>query len=141
MDPRALQAPPPANPQVGRDPRGPAPRPQEPRTGGVAGTAALVNGHRGQTGGGIIAAPALVFGVAALLAAAMPNLVFEAIVFLGSTPIGGPLTGWLGEVYDPRLTLVLAGISGLSAAWPARMIFTRMSERAGARSRPLGATV
>ncbi|HVW45875.1 MAG TPA: MFS transporter [Solirubrobacterales bacterium] len=142
-------------------------------------TAALVNGHRGRTGGGVIAAAALAFGVAALLAAAMPDLVLEAIVlaalggaavvfvaavnstiqlavsaemrgrvmalfsivFLGSTPIGGPLTGWLAEAYDPRLTLVLAGISGLSAAWAARAIFTRMSERAGAEARPLEATV
>jgi MFS family permease len=64
-----------------------------------------------------------------------------SIVFLGSTPIGGPLTGWLAEAYDPRLPLVLAGISGLSAAWAARVIFTRMSERAGAQSRPLGASV
>ena len=134
-------------------------------------TAALINGHRGQTGGGIIAAASLAFGVAALFAAVMPGLVLEAIVlaalggaavifvssinstiqlavsaemrgrvmalfsivFLGSTPIGGPLTGWLAEAYDPRWTLVLAGISGLSAAWAARAIFTRMSERAGAR--------
>ena len=64
-----------------------------------------------------------------------------SIVFLGSTPIGGPLTGWLAETYDPRLTLVLAGVSGLSAAWAARTIFTRMSERAGAQALPLEASV
>jgi MFS family permease len=63
-----------------------------------------------------------------------------SIVFLGSTPIGGPLTGWLAEAYDPRLTLVLAGISGLSAAWAARLAFARLSERAGAQSRPLEAS-
>jgi MFS family permease len=141
--------------------------------------AALINGHRGQTGGGIIAVASLGFGVAALLAAAMPDLVLEAfmlaalgaaavifvssinstiqlavsaemrgrvmalfsIVFLGSTPIGGPLTGWLAEAYDPRWTLVLAGISGLSAAWAARVIFTRMSERTGPPTRPLEASV
>jgi MFS family permease len=142
-------------------------------------TAALINGHRGQTGGKVIAAASLAFGVAALLAAAMPALILEAItlaalgaaavifvssinstiqlavsaemrgrvmalfsiVFLGSTPIGGPLTGWLAEAYDPRWTLVLAGVSGLSAAWAARAIFTRMSERAGAAARPLEASV
>jgi MFS family permease len=142
-------------------------------------TAALINGHRGQTGGRIIAGASLVFGVAALFAAVMPDLILEAIVlaalggaavifvssinstiqlavsaemrgrvmalfsivFLGSTPIGGPLTGWLAEAYDPRWTLVLAGISGLSAAWAARMIFTRMSERAGSGARPLEASV
>ncbi|MFT3863591.1 MAG: MFS transporter [Solirubrobacterales bacterium] len=141
--------------------------------------AALVNGNRGKTGAKVIAAASLAFGVAALLAAVMPDLAFEAIVlaalgaasvifvasinstiqlavsaemrgrvmalfsivFLGSTPIGGPLTGWLAEAYDPRLTLVLAGVSGLGAAWAARVIFTRMSERAGQEPHPLGAHV
>ena len=32
-----------------------------------------------------------------------------SIVFLGSTPIGGPITGWLSEAIDPRAGLVLAG--------------------------------
>jgi MFS family permease len=64
-----------------------------------------------------------------------------SIVFLGSTPIGGPLTGWLAETYDPRWTLVLAGVSGLVAAWAARTIFTRMSERASSGARPLEASV
>jgi MFS family permease len=141
--------------------------------------AAVVNGNQGKTGAKVIAAASLAFGIAALLASAMPGLVLEAvtlaalgaaavifvssvnstiqlavsaemrgrvmalfsIVFLGSTPIGGPLTGWLAEAYDPRWTLVLAGVSGLSAAWAARVIFTRMSERAGTKSRPLEATV
>jgi MFS family permease len=141
--------------------------------------AAVINGNRGKTGAHVIAVASLAFGVAALLAAAMPDLIFEAItlaalgaaavifvssvnstiqlavsaemrgrvmalfsiVFLGSTPIGGPLTGWLAEAYDPRVTLVLAGISGLSAAWAARAIFTRLTERAGAQSHPLGASV
>lgn len=141
--------------------------------------AALVNGNRGKTGGRVIAAASLGFGIAALLAAAMPDLILEAamlaalgaaavifvssinstiqlavsaemrgrvmalfsIVFLGSTPIGGPLTGWLAEAYDPRVPLVLAGVSGLSAASAARAIFTRVSERAGPESHPLGAHV
>ena len=32
-----------------------------------------------------------------------------SIVFLGSTPIGGPIAGWLSEAIDPRAALVLAG--------------------------------
>ena len=130
--------------------------------------AALVNGNRGETGGKVIAAAALAFGIAALAAAAMPDLIAEAvvlavlggaavifvssvnstiqlavsaemrgrvmalfsIVFLGSSPIGGPLAGWLAEAYDPRVALVLAGISGLSAAWAARVISTRTARRA-----------
>jgi hypothetical protein len=45
------------------------------------------------------------------------------VVFLGSTPIGGPLTGWLAQTYDPRVALLLAGASGLFAAWAARFSF------------------
>lgn len=53
-----------------------------------------------------------------------------SVVFLGSTPIGGPLAGWLSEAYDPRVALLLAGISGLSAAWAAHVSFARISRRA-----------
>jgi MFS family permease len=49
-----------------------------------------------------------------------------SIVFLGSTPIGGPLTGWLSEQYDPRVALVLAGLSGLAAAWAAHTVLGRV---------------
>jgi MFS family permease len=52
-----------------------------------------------------------------------------SVVFLGSTPIGAPLVGWLSQAYDPRVALLLAGISGLSAAWAARICFTRLSAR------------
>jgi MFS family permease len=49
-----------------------------------------------------------------------------SVVFLGSTPIGAPLTGWLAESYDPRIALVLAGLSGLSAAWAAHLSFSHI---------------
>jgi MFS family permease len=63
-----------------------------------------------------------------------------SVVFLGSTPIGGPLAGWLSQAYDPRVALLLAAIAGLSAAWAARVCFSRM--RAGPRGpRPLRAGV
>ncbi len=42
-----------------------------------------------------------------------------SVVFLGSTPIGGPLAGWLAETYDPRAALGLAAVAGLAAAWAA----------------------
>ena len=57
-----------------------------------------------------------------------------SVVFLGSTPIGGPLAGWLSQAYDPRFALLLAAISGLSAAWAARVCFARMQTRAAERS-------
>jgi len=53
-----------------------------------------------------------------------------SVVFLGSTPIGGPLAGWLSQAYDPRVALLLAAISGLSAAWAARVCFGRLRARA-----------
>ena len=52
-----------------------------------------------------------------------------SVVFLGSTPIGAPLTGWLAESYDPRVALTLAGLSGLLAAWAARICFARIDDR------------
>jgi MFS family permease len=52
-----------------------------------------------------------------------------SVVFLGSTPIGGPLTGWLAESYDPRVALLLAGVTGLSAAWAAHVSFARIRTR------------
>jgi MFS family permease len=47
------------------------------------------------------------------------------IVFLGSTPIGGPLTGWLAETLGPRSGLVLAGLAALAAAMLAAVAFER----------------
>ncbi|HET8955591.1 MAG TPA: MFS transporter [Solirubrobacterales bacterium] len=52
-----------------------------------------------------------------------------SVVFLGSTPIGAPLTGWLAQTYDPRVALVLAGIAGLSAAWAAHISFSHIKGR------------
>jgi MFS family permease len=49
-----------------------------------------------------------------------------SVVFLGSTPIGGPLAGWLSQAYDPRVALLLAAVSGICAAWAARVCFARM---------------
>jgi MFS family permease len=62
-----------------------------------------------------------------------------SVVFLGSTPIGGPLTGWLSEAIDPRAGLVVAGAAGLVAALGARSAFARLgpseSPRAGEGAR------
>jgi MFS family permease len=50
-----------------------------------------------------------------------------AIVFLGSTPIGGPLSGWLAESVSPRAAMAMAGIAGLAVALAA-LIALRRSE-------------
>ncbi|HET9676315.1 MAG TPA: MFS transporter [Solirubrobacterales bacterium] len=52
-----------------------------------------------------------------------------SVVFLGSTPIGGPLAGWLAQSYDPRIALLLAAISGLTAAWAAHVSFKHFQIR------------
>ena len=107
--------------------------------------------------GALLAAamPALAFEVPALIALGAASVTFAAavnsslqlavsdemrgrvmalysVVFLGSTPIGGPLSGWLAETYDPRVALVLAAVAGLSAAWAARACFARLRRRRAA---------
>jgi MFS family permease len=51
------------------------------------------------------------------------------VVFLGSTPIGGPLVGWLSQTYDPRFALLLAASAGLVAAWAGHVALVRGSSR------------
>ncbi|MCU1452731.1 MAG: arabinose efflux permease family protein [Acidimicrobiales bacterium] len=43
-------------------------------------------------------------------------LAIQSMVFLGSTPIGGPIVGWLSDVAGPRAGLVLGAVSCLVAA-------------------------
>ncbi len=38
-----------------------------------------------------------------------------AVAFLGSTPIGGPIVGWIGEYAGPRWGLVVGGLAALTA--------------------------
>jgi MFS family permease len=51
-----------------------------------------------------------------------------SIVFLGSTPIGGPLSGWLSQAVDPRAALVMAGVGGIAGALIARVAFDRVAQ-------------
>jgi MFS family permease len=53
------------------------------------------------------------------------------VVFLGSTPIGGPLAGWLSEVWDPRAALLMAAFAGLLAAASAFWLLSGRSSRFG----------
>jgi len=48
-----------------------------------------------------------------------------SVVFLGSTPIGAPIVGWLAEVAGPRSGLVLAGLAALGAALGGWIAFSR----------------
>ncbi len=97
-------------------------------------------------------APGLIVEVAALIALGAAAVTFAAtinsslqlavaphmrgrvmalysVVFLGSTPIGGPLAGWLSEVYSPRVALLLAASAGLAAAWAGHVTLPRRPPR------------
>jgi MFS family permease len=47
------------------------------------------------------------------------------VVFLGTTPVGGPLAGWISETWDPRAALLMAAAAGLVAAAAAFWILGR----------------
>jgi MFS family permease len=48
-----------------------------------------------------------------------------SVVFLGSTPVGGPMVGWLSEAAGPRAGLVLGGLAAIAAGIVARRAFAR----------------
>jgi MFS family permease len=48
-----------------------------------------------------------------------------SIVFLGSTPIGAPLVGWLAEAAGPRAGLLAGALAALGAGVVARYAFSR----------------
>jgi MFS family permease len=54
-----------------------------------------------------------------------------SVVFLGSTPIGGPIAGWLSEAAGPRAGLVLGGLAAVTAGLVARRAFARGAVAAG----------
>lgn len=43
-------------------------------------------------------------------------LAIQAMVFLGSTPIGGPMVGWVADTAGPRAAIALGGVACLVAA-------------------------
>ena len=49
-----------------------------------------------------------------------------SVVFLGSTPIGGPLAGWLASVAGPRWGLAAGGVAALAAGLGARWAFAHV---------------
>jgi MFS family permease len=53
-----------------------------------------------------------------------------SVVFIGSTPIGGPITGWLSSAAGPRAGLVMGGVAALVGGLVARRAFARGAEPA-----------
>ena len=58
------------------------------------------------------------------------------VVFLGSTPIGGPIVGWVAERWGPRAGLALGGVACLIGALVASVMLAR-SRRVDAQSAPV----
>ncbi|MGO9457169.1 MAG: MFS transporter, partial [Acidimicrobiales bacterium] len=56
-----------------------------------------------------------------------------AIAFLGSTPIGAPLVGWISDTTSPRVALLVGGVATLAASLPLAMRYggLRREKRGG----------
>ena len=54
-----------------------------------------------------------------------------ALAWLGSTPIGGPIIGWAGQVIGARWALVIGGLAALACGVLALPALTRIDRRAG----------
>lgn len=116
-----------------------------------------VRRRRTQVAARILVGAATGFGALELLAAAAPSLPFAAgvnstmqlavtpamrgrvmalhsVVFLGSTPIGAPLVGWLAEIAGPRAGMALGACAALAAAGLASVAYARVAERQVART-------
>ena len=48
-----------------------------------------------------------------------------AIAFLGSTPIGAPLVGWIADVTNPRVAIMVGGVATLAACIPLAFRYRR----------------
>jgi MFS family permease len=55
-------------------------------------------------------------------------LALQAMVFLGSTPIGGPTVGWISDVLGPRAGVSVGGLACLGAAAWAQRAMRRPAE-------------
>ena len=53
------------------------------------------------------------------------------LVFLGSTPIGGPLVGWVAQTWGPRASVALGGVACLVGAVLAAWSVARRRGRGG----------
>ena len=54
-----------------------------------------------------------------------------SVVFLGSTPIGGPLAGWVAQAASPRAALMLGAAAALVAAGGAAVALARSRDSHG----------
>jgi MFS family permease len=76
----------------------------------------------------------LALGNATLQLAAEPAMrgrvmALWAVAFLGSTPVGGPIIGWVGEHAGPRVAIGLGGAATLVSGIVAHRTLTRLGDR------------
>jgi len=64
-------------------------------------------------------------------------LALYSVVFLGSTPIGGPVSGWLSGLAGPRAALAMAAIAAFLAAAGAALAYRRAGGRSAGWGRGL----
>jgi hypothetical protein len=56
-----------------------------------------------------------------------------ALAWLGSTPVGGPVVGWAGQVAGPRWALAIGGLAALACGIAALPALTRIDRQAANR--------
>jgi MFS family permease len=59
-----------------------------------------------------------------------------SVAMIGSTPIGGPVVGWVGEELGPRVALVIGGVAAVGAGLIAGPVLARVRAAAGPVPRP-----
>ena len=84
----------------------------------------------------------LALGNATLQLAAAPEMrgrvmALWAVAFLGSTPIGGPIVGWIGEHLGPRVALGLGGAATVACGILAYPALARVTMRANGEPPPI----
>jgi hypothetical protein len=59
-------------------------------------------------------------------------------VFLGSTPLGSPVVGWLSEAIDPRAGLAVGSVAaGFATVWAARQLRRARTDPTAAAGTPV----
>jgi MFS family permease len=59
-----------------------------------------------------------------------------SVAFLGSTPIGGPVIGWLSDQTNPRIGLAVGGITAIAAALFGLRLFLKVKTSAVLKRQP-----
>ena len=56
------------------------------------------------------------------------------MIFMGGTPLGAPIIGWVGETFGARWTLVLGGVLTIAGVSAASLLYLRAHRRAEERA-------